>query len=172
MSSDPFTDSGPVGQSITHKGKTYFLSPRVLEGRFMRQLRAFISDLNRIELSKLLNANKGMPRDVIEILVDRYKPLISVTFRDINLAAQMPEVLAKMIELGCDDIKKYDEAMELVDDYPNFIELMETVLIATGLELIKNSKAPATESVDSGQDLEKSELPEAEEMTAEALPNL
>lgn len=140
--SDQLLDQGPAGGSFTHNGITYVIEPKIMGGRAMRHVRRTIADMNRTDLAKLLNQT-SLSEGAVDRICARYKQESQIGFKDIMQAVQLPEVVASLLSVSCDEIKSYTDALAIVDDYPNFMELMAIVLQATGLNTLKNSKAPA-----------------------------
>ena len=141
---DSFSDAGPVGGSFVHNGTTYQINPNVLSGRSMRAIRRVVADINRRDMAQLLSQG-SLPAAAVQQVCQHYKVESQIGFGDIVRAVQLPEVVASIIEIGCDAVDSYDHAMQLVDEYPNFAELMGIVIQACGLDTLKNSKAPASD---------------------------
>lgn len=146
---DSFTDLAPVGGSFTLNGRTFVIKPNVLSGRSMRAIRRSIAEINRIDLAKTVS-HPGLSSEVVETICKHYKPETQIGYGDLVRAVQVPEVLASVLTVGVDELADYDEALAVVDEYPNYAELMGIVISACGLDTLKNSKAPATDEQEPG----------------------
>jgi len=147
---ESFIDSGPKGRSFSFQGNDYHISPSILSGRAMRAIRRKIAQLQREELMSFLRSDPPLPDAVRQQLIDKYDPDAMITFRAIAIAAQNPEVLATMLHVACEELTSFEQALALVDDYPNYIELMGFALDAADLLSLGNSNSPDATDSDPG----------------------
>lgn len=144
MSLDSFVDNGPEGVSFEFEGKSYSITPAVAGGRVQRMARRKIAELARSDLQALLAAQPPLSSEQQKMAIESLKLYGNVRFADVARAHQIPEVLATVLQHSVAELGSYEEALDLVDRYPVYLELMGLTLQAMGLESLKNLPAPTT----------------------------
>lgn len=136
-----FHDQGPQPQSIQHEGKRYTIHPRILSGKAVRAVRAHMCELEDREIKRLL-AEHELTEEQKARVVEKWAPRHVVSMGDMLASLRVPEALATALMHSCDQLPTYEAAIEFVDNYPNYFELLDVAAKAMGVELLKNSNSP------------------------------
>jgi hypothetical protein len=143
MSNSSFTDTGPEPHSFEHAGRRYLIHPRILSGKSVRAVRRHIAELEEAEIQRFVE-KFGITDEERRSILDKWSPRHIVSFSDMISALRVPEALATALQHSVDELATYEQAWEVVQDFPNFFDLLDVAAKAMGLDKLKNSSSPAS----------------------------
>ncbi len=130
--------SGQDGSTFTFEGKVYHLEPKALSSKVVRQLVRLYDQQMRPLLPEMIAAlNRCSTDDEREIVKEAYG-YFSQRMEKVSYMYTTEDGVAVAIHMCCPDVGTIEEATRIVDEHPNFIDLVTAVVGATTLAAVGN----------------------------------